>query len=78
MLISTVIFIVKDDKLLLAKLCRDITLISPIDADELRAMRLDTLAAIVLCEFALPMKFGIFISDKGLENIFCSDSTIFI
>ena len=78
MIISIVIFIVKDDELLLAKLHRDIISITPIDASELGAMRLDTLAALALCEFVLSVKFGIFIPDKGLENLFYSNSTIFI
>ena len=78
MLISIVIFIAKDDKLLLAKLQRDITSITLIDASKLGAMRLDTLAAIVSCKFVLPIKFSVFISDRGLEELYCSDPTIFM
>ena len=66
-------FIVKDNEPL-----RDITLITLIDTGEIRAIRLDALAALVLCEFALQMKFGIFISNKWIENLCSSDSTIFL
>ena len=41
-------------------------------------MRLDTLAIIAYCEFVLPIKFSIFIPDRGLEDIYSSDPTIFI
>ena len=71
-------FIAKDDELPLGKLYRDITLITLIDASKLRAIRLDTLAILVLYEFGLTIKFSIFITDKGLENFFSSDSTIFM
>ena len=71
-------FIAKDNELLLAKLYRDITSITLIDAGKIGAMRLDTLAALALCEFVLSVKFSIFIPDKGLENLFYSDSTIFM
>ena len=52
-------FIIKDNEPLLAKLRRDITLITPIDAGEIRAIRLDTLATLALCRFVLPMKFSV-------------------
>jgi len=45
MMISTSRFISKDNELLLVKLRRDITSITLIDAREIGAMRLDTLAA---------------------------------
>ena len=77
-MISIAKFIAKDNELLLAKLKGDITLITSIDAKENRAMRLDTLTILALYEFILLIKFGIYIPDKGLENLFCSDSTIFI
>ena len=53
-------FIAKDDVLLLAKLQRDIISIILIYAGKLGAMRLDTLATKVCCEFILPIKFSIF------------------
>ena len=71
-------FIVKDDELLLAKLRRDITSITLIDAREIEAMRLDTLAILALCEFVLSMKLGLFIPNKGIENLLGSNSTIFL
>ena len=78
MMISAAKFIVKDNELLLAKLRRDNTLFTPIDTREIGAIRLDTLAVLALCKFVLPIKFGIFIPDKGIENLFSSDSTIFL
>ena len=78
MMISAAKFIVKDNKLLLAKLRRDITSLTPIDAREIGAMRLDTLAVLALCKFLFPMKFGVFIPNKGIENLFGSNSTIFL
>ena len=71
-------FIVKDNALLLAKLQRDITCITLINASELGAMRLDTLAVIAYCECTFPVKFGVFIPDRGLEDIYYSDPTIFM
>ena len=53
-LISIVISIAKDDKLLLAKLHRDITSITLIDTGKLGAMRWDTLAVLALFKFILP------------------------
>ena len=68
-MISAAKFIVKDDKLLLVKLRRDITSITLLDTGEIRAMRLETFAAILLCEFVFPVKFCTFFSEKGIEEI---------
>ena len=65
MIISVAKFKSKDDEFLLAKLRRDITSITQIDAREIGAIKLDTLAALALYKFVLLMKFGVFISDKG-------------
>ena len=78
MIISAAKFIAKDDKLLLVKLRRDITLITLLDAREIRAMRLETLTAILLCEFVFLVKFCAFFPEKGIEEIWSSDSTIFL
>ena len=78
MIISVAKFIAKDDEPLLAKLRRDITLITLIDTREIEAMRLEILATLVLYKFVFLMKFGIFIPDKGIEELWSSDSTMFL
>ena len=77
-MISAAKFIVKDDKLLLVKLRRDITSITLLDTKEIRAIRLETLAAILLYEFVFLVKFCTFFPEKGIEEIWSSDSTIFV
>ena len=77
-MISAAKFISKDNKLLLAKLRRDITLITLLDTREIRAIRLETLVTTLLCEFIFLVKFSAFFSKKGIEEIWSSDSTIFL
>ena len=78
MIISVAKFIVKDNEPLLAKLRRDITSITLIDTGEIKAMRLDTLAALALYEFVFPIKFSIFIPNKRIDNLCSSGTMIFL
>ena len=78
MMISAAKFIVKDDKLLFIKLRRDITSITLLDTGEIGAIRLEILAVILLCELIFPVKFCAFFPKKGIEEIWSSDSTIFL
>ena len=41
-------------------------------------MRLETLTALALYKFVFQVKFGAFISNKGIEELWSSDSTIFL
>ena len=69
MMISAAKFIAKDNELLLVKLRRDITLITLLDAREIRAIRLEIFATILLCAFIFPVKFYTFFPKKGIEEI---------
>ena len=77
-MISAAKFIVKDNELLLAKLRRDIISITSLDTGEIGAMKLETFAIISLCEFVFLVKFCAFFPEKGIEEIWSSDSTIFL
>ena len=69
LLVSIAKYIVGTNKILLAKLRRDIQSIILMDAGILDNLRVDTLAAMVFLELMYPVKYAIFSTNKGLQEL---------
>jgi len=77
LLVSIAKYIARTNEILLAKICRDIQSITPIDAGILGNPRVDTLVVTVFLELMYSIKYAIFSTNEGLQELGSSDLLLF-
>ena len=77
LLVSIAKYIARTNKFILAKLCRDIQSLTPIDVGILGNPRVDTLVAIAFLELIYSVKYAIFSTNKGLQELGSSNLMLF-
>ena len=77
LLVSIAKYIARTNEFILAKLCRDIQSITPMDVGILGNPRVDTLVATAFLELMYPVKYAIFSTNKGLQELGSSDIILF-